>query len=312
MSQKNEISFLAYFGEGYTLRNTFSIVKGQTREATMILTPEAIEISFINADKSATHEIILDAKEFNSYYYEFRDENNNLADEYPITFNVDVMCNTLKNIGRSDGVRFYMFKGDDRINVQSMKLSSKDPNRSGAMLINTINREITRYVVPDNYPDVPNVKIPSKELNDVFARAVHTKCKHVRFVGYNHSARLESISVLNTVSFYENFNGNVNITDTDSFNYDLTAIKNEINTIPDNIPTIKIPINIISRDQVVEVNIPHHVVKSLVKIHNISPKGTMINFYFSQKMPIKMESPIGMYGVYRIWLSNKASAQVLH
>ena len=66
--------FLVHIMDGYSFRNTIGIIKNETDYATMVLSPNGIEISFINTSKCAIHKIVLDTRELTMYRYNFVDE----------------------------------------------------------------------------------------------------------------------------------------------------------------------------------------------------------------------------------------------
>ena len=65
-----------------------------------------------------------------------------------------------------------------------------------------------------------------------------------------------------------------------------------------------ISLNIMRNEDLMTVRVPITTVKALSKIHNISPSGTQLRFYFAEGKPTKVESPIGTYGIYTICLRN--------
>ena len=64
-------------------------------------------------------------------------------------------------------------------------------------------------------------------------------------------------------------------------------------------------------EDLMTVKVPIGTVKALSKIHNISPPGTQLRFYFSEGKPTKLESPIGTYGTYTICLRNARAQYAL-
>ena len=107
------LKFIGYFAnffslfmlsDGYTLRNSFMIMKGEIDVTTMILSPTGIEISFVNENKCGVHDVVLHASEFSMYRYDFRDEEGNLLPSI-LSLLACEMFNPTKNIGRKDGVR---------------------------------------------------------------------------------------------------------------------------------------------------------------------------------------------------------------
>jgi hypothetical protein len=82
---------------------------------------------------------------------------------------------------------------------------------------------------------------------------------------------------------------------------EIDDILNEIRKSHQNNKSSGITLNIIDYLKI-EVKVPISTVKSLSKIHNISANGSLIKFYFETGKPIKLECPIGIYGVYNIFI----------
>src|SRR5204863_4699374 len=98
--------------------------------ASMFISKDKIQITFISDSKRNMHEAVLHTSEFVSYHYNIMDEEGNLLEEYPICFNKTEFLNTTKSIGRKDGIRIYWSTEDPyRLNVQEIKASAKDPGK---------------------------------------------------------------------------------------------------------------------------------------------------------------------------------------
>lgn len=298
----SQTSFLFMLSDGYTLRNSFMIMKGEIDVTTMILSPTGIEISFVNENKCGVHDVVLHASEFSMYRYDFRDEEGNLLPEYPVSFSIDEMFNTTKNIGRKDGVRMYLLKDDDKINVQPIKTTTKDPGRAGAMFVNLVNVEYNRHQVPGTYPTEANVKVQSKDISEIFSQASTLKCNCVQIDGKNSSVIIKSVLPNKTLAAVNKFVSQTSVILPKAV--DTSAVEHLISSASLVKSESKFKLNIKSPDDIISVIVPISTIKSLSKIHNISASGTMLRFYFTAGRPVKLESPIGMYGTYTIWLRN--------
>jgi hypothetical protein len=145
------VSFYIY--DGYSLRNTLGIIKAETEVASMILSKDAIEISFHNRQKTTLHSIRLNTAEFTSYDYNAVDtETGQLMKEFPIAFETKELFNTTKGIGRRDSIRIYLLQGNSKLNIQQIKAGAKDPGKSGALFVNILTTEHRRFYVV-NYLD---------------------------------------------------------------------------------------------------------------------------------------------------------------
>lgn len=303
--------FLVHIMDGYSFRNTIGIIKSETDYATMVLSPRAIEISFINTSKCAIHKIVLNTAELTMYRYNMRDSEGNLLPEYPIAFETNEMFNTTKGIGRRDGIRLYWLAGDNKINVQPIKTSTKDPGRAGALFVNILNMEYTRYDISGSYNSEPNIRVQAKDFADLCSQANTLKCSILEVIGQNSSVTFKAMLPNNTMASISRF---VSQTEVPKI---LTSPSN-IDEIDNLLGNLRIPesssssssapsglsLNVMKSEDLMTVKVPLGTVKALSKIHNISPSGTLLRFYFAEGKPTKLESPIGTYGVYTICLRN--------
>lgn len=299
--------FLMHITDGYSFRNTIGIIKSETEYATMIISQTSIEISFLNSSKCAVHKIVLRPQEFALFLYNIRDTDGNLMKEYPIAFETNEMFNNTKSIGRRDGIRLYWMAGDTKINVQPIKMSTKDPGRAGASFVKIHNQEYVRYDTGTHNAD-PNVRVPAKDFADLCSQANTLKCSSLDVVGQSNSVAFKAILANNTIASINRF-GLQN--ETPKTNRPV-ANMDEIDNLLGNLrvtdtaaaPTTGLSLNIIKSEDFMTVRVPISTVKALSKIHNISANGTLLRFYFGEGKPTKIESPIGTYGSYTICLRN--------
>lgn len=307
--------FLVHIMDGYSFRNTIGIVKSETDYATMALSPKSIEISFMNTSKCAIHKIVLNTPELTMYRYNIRDGEGNLLPQYPIAFETNEMFNTTKGIGRRDGIRLYWLSGDTKINVQPIKTSTKDPGRAGALFVNILNMEYTRYDVAGSYNPEPNVRVQAKDFADLCSQANTLKCSTLEIVGQNNAVTFKGIQPNNTMSSINRFvsqtdvpktlGGPSNMDHIDNLLENLRITEAPMALTASPTPALSgLSLNVVKSEDLMTVRVPIATVKALSKIHNISPAGTLLRFYFAEGKPTKVESPIGTYGTYTICLRN--------
>ena len=306
--ESQQTLFLMHITDGYSFRNTIGIIKSETDRATMVLSEKRIEISFLNSAKCAAHKIILFPQEFALYKYNIRDDNGDLIPECPIAFNTNEMFNTTKSIGRRDGIRLYCLQGENKINIQPIKMSTKDPGKASALFVKIITMEHKRYDMAV-YDSEPNMRVQAKDFADVCSQVNTLKCTYLEIVGHSSGVTLRGILANQNVASINRF-----VSQTDTTRIDTVPASN-ISDIYNLINNIRgeeqfeseskgLSLNIVKCDDLMTVKVPITTVKALSKIHNISPTGTLIRFYFAVGMPTKIESPIGTYGQYIICIRN--------
>lgn len=301
-------SFMAYFMDAYPVRNVIGILKAETDRATMILSPSSIEISFINTTKKASYKIQFDASDLTRYEYNIVDEEGQLYQEYAIAFETEEFFNTTKGIGRRDGIQLYWITGDNKITVYPVKASTKDPGRSSALFVKILNIEHQRVEIPVGYNNEPNIKVQSKDFADICTRASTLKCVFLDIVGEYHRVTFKAILPNNTPAAVERINSRIKVP-SDSTISRLTNL-DEVDRLIGNLKakdnsetqTTGISLNIMKREDLMTVRSPISTVKALSKIHNISPPGSFLSFYFAENKPIKIVSKIGTYGTCTICL----------
>lgn len=301
--------FLMHITDGYSFRNTIGIIKSETDYATMVLSPKSIEISFINSSKCAVHKIVINTQELTMYRYNIRDAEGNLLPEYAIAFETNEMFNTTKGIGRRDGIRLYWAAGDSRINVQPMKSNTKDPGRASALFVQILNMEYIRYDIPGGYGVEPSVRVQAKEFADLCSQANSLKCSMLEIIGCNNAVTFKGMMPNNTMASINQFRSQTEVTRSIPTLSNMDEIDHILGNLRFDMPSgaassSGISLNIMRNEDLMTVRVPITTVKALSKIHNISPSGTQLRFYFAEGKPTKVESPIGTYGIYTICLRN--------
>lgn len=301
--------FLMHIMDGYSFRNTIGIIKSETDYATMVVSEKSIEISFLNRSKCAVHRIVLYPQEFTMYRYNIRDQEGNLLKEYPIAFETNEMFNTTKGIGRRDGIRLYWLAGDNKINVQPIKMSTKDPGRAGALFVKILTMEHIRYET-GSYNSEPNVRVQAKDFADLCSQANTLRCTSLEIVGHNSGVTFKGILANQTMASINRFVSQTEVPKTAKAASNMEEIDNVLDNLRISDTHLAAPmttglsLNVVKSEDLMTVKVPIGTVKALSKIHNISPPGTLLRFYFAEGKPTKVESPIGIYGLYTICLRN--------
>lgn len=296
--------FLMHIMDGYSFRNVMGIIKSEIEEATMVISPLSVEISFLNTSKCAVHKIMLDPKEFAAYTYNILDENGNIVPEYPVGFKTSDMFNTTKGIGRRDGIRIYWLIGDNKINVQPIKTSAKDPGRASANFVKILTIEHMRYDV-GSYDIEPNVRVQAKDFADLCSQAGTSKCANLEINGFPHAVIFKGILPNGGESFISQFVSQIQVNkDMEREVSNMDEIDNLLKGlgITDNNSESRVMLNVVKGEDRMKIKIPIATTKALSKIHNVSATGTMLKFYFAEGKPTKLESQIGTYGTYTICL----------
>lgn len=304
--------FLMHIMDGYSFRNTIGIIKSETDYATIVVSEKSIEISFLNTARCAVHRIILYPQEFTMYRYNIRDQEGNLLREYPIAFETNEMFNTTKGIGRRDGIRLYWLAGDNKINVQPIKMSTKDPGRAGALFVKILTMEHIRYET-GTYSLEPNVRVQAKDFADLCSQANTLRCTSLEIVGHNNGVTFKGILANQTMASINRFLSQTEVPKTAKAASNMEDIDNLLDNLRISDTHLATPVttglslNIVKSEDLMTVKVPIGTVKALSKIHNISPAGTLLRFYFAEGKPTRVESPIGTYGLYTICLRNGRS-----
>ena len=301
----NKTMFLMHIMDGYSFRNTIGIIRSETDFATMVLTPKSIEISFVNSSKCAVHKITLNPIDFALYRYNVKDSNGDLLDEYPFAFSTNEFYNTTKGLGRRDSIRIYLLLDDNKLSIQPIKLGTKEPGKVGALFVKLLTMEYIRYVVNNYNNTEPNVRVQAKDFADLCSQASTLKCASLEIIGEKNNVTFMGMSANNSIASINRFSSQSQIKE-DELNKnqnldEIDDILNEIRKSHQNNKSSGITLNIIDYLKI-EVKVPISTVKSLSKIHNISANGSLIKFYFETGKPIKLECPIGIYGVYNIYI----------
>jgi hypothetical protein len=294
----SELSFFAEISDGYSFRNLMCIIKNEVDVTHLVATPKGLEISFVNTARCNCHQVYIDGSELSSYIYNFTDNNGKLQDFAPMAFETSRMMINTRGIGRKDIIIMYKKKNEDKICINPIKTDSKSSTQSCALFIDILNVEFSPIKVAGEYSS-ENVKVPAKDFSTICSQVNTSKCSLLKISGCSKYVIFEGILPNNTVALTNKFFTKNNISGQSNSSggiNDISAILSKLNTDSNlDMPEIK------------SINLDISSVKALSKIHNVSPQHTQLKFYFSENTAIRMESPIGMYGRYYVFMrSSKA------
>lgn len=305
----SNVLFMMNIIDGYSFRNVMSIVNSETDRVHMVVSPEKIEMSFMNRARCATHSVIIDAREI-QVDYNIYDEDGDLYEQYPIAFDTRQMLNATKGIGKRDGLMIYWMNEQPNLCVQHVKSGSRDPGKAGANFVPIINHEYINYEIPDGYPEEPNVRVIAKDFSEQCTQCSSMKCISMQIVGKATSMVTRSLLSNNQQAGVMTWgkpaprvnNGKKPLaSNIDDFLKNINS--NDISA--EQVPSVRLVVKPL--DELANMKVPISTVKSISKIHNISPPGTLLRFYFANNRPIKIESAIGGYGKYIICLRDSSS-----
>jgi hypothetical protein len=192
-------------------------------------------------------------------------------------------------------------------------MSTKDPGRAGALFVKILPMEHTRYDVQGAYSAEPNVRVQAKDFADICSQANTVKCTNLEIVGHPSGVSFKGILANQTMASINRFMSQTEVPKAQGST--LASNIDEIDNLINNLRVSDAPVavssglslNIVKSEDMMTVRVPIATVKALSKIHNISPAGTLLRFYFAEGKPTKVESPVGTYGLYTICLRNGRS-----
>lgn len=278
--------FLIHIEDGYSFRNLISMYKSQTTTLTMSITKDLIDIRFIGSGGCILNVSKMKTSEITKFTWSGYNQFGEQTDKIFVSFNTVEMFNAAKSLGKKDAILMYMTLNSDLLNIQPIKSRTKDPNNSGVFFIKTI--ELEEQCIPTNddvYPERPNVKVQSKDFHDLCGQTATSKC-----------SSLEMICCAEKVIFHgKKPNGSL------AFYY----VVSSSNSDNDGVDNSNGDIGIDDDEIITHISLPISVVKAISKIHSISPTGSHVKFYFSRNYPVKLETIIGVYGVFSIYAIDK-------
>lgn len=266
--------FLAHIIDGYSFRNTICMLKNESDEITLIINKSNICITFINKQQYAIHDLIIQGEELENYQY-----NIPSTDQYPITVNTTELFNVTKSAGRKDGLKIYWLEGSEKLTVEAIK-SSKETGRSPSLYVNIINKDFQPPALMNEYSNADvSIKIQTREFSDICSQTATLKCKYLELSGCTNYLYYKGILP----------DGSIGMSNKCQSQIVVNNKKSE---------------KVISDSDLISVKIPLITIKTLSKLHNISPANTLLKFSFVKDKPIKIESKIGSYGIYKIYIRN--------
>lgn len=276
--------FTTKISDGYSFRNTIGMFKNETDEITFLISAKKMCICFVNKGGYCVHDISIDTNDLLYYDYNIVD-----YEEYPVTVNTNEILNTTKSVGRKDAIKIKWMEKSDKLIIQPEK-SGKDNNRASESFVNIINKTYNKLELINDFVEDENViKILSKDFSDICSHVSSLKCSYLEITGGANKMTFKGFLPDGTVAMINEHIPYINST-----------YKNK--EIVETICNDGCQLNVIKHDDTVKRIIPLNTVKTLSKFQNISPSGTLLKFYFLQGKPVKIESKIGTYGVYNMYL----------
>jgi hypothetical protein len=277
----NRTLFLAEITDGYSLRNTICMIKNEQDQITLLISKDKIKINFVNKGQHAFHDLYFNTVDFHDYIYNIPNR-----EEYAITVNTSELFNATKPVGRKDSLKISLKEGNEKLSIQPIK-SSKDNGRSSVSFINIINKDPLKYdLLNHDYSNDPCIKMPNREFSDICSQASTQKCSYLEITACNNTITFKGVLPDGSYGMVSRFMANRNDEDK------ITKV---------NTGKGQLELNIIDSEEIT-IKLPQNSVKTFAKLHNIAPTGAELKFMFGIGKPIKIESKIGSYGGYCLYL----------
>lgn len=308
MNGQKPTNFFMMVQNGYSLRNTFSIIDTEAAETVgMKLNPEGIEICFTNKMGCGLHKVQFRRDEID-YQYDIRSDDGTLLPEYVIGFDTKRMAQSLSSVNRKDAVQIYWMKGQQVISISPIKNGPKTPNSAGAMFVGIVPHEYEQRGngADKNFGSQPDFRIQSKEFADFCKQS--RECKYMEFFESNGAINIQGVlpnMAVSGLKKYPKSSANILISQPAQIDESLDVL---IRGLDDKLKIAENTGKLVSLSiapTMSSVKINNAIVKALAKIHNISTPDTMLKFYFSAGGSLKIASPISNYGTYCIYLKNQ-------
>lgn len=187
-------------------------------------------------------------------------------DEYPITINSAELFNATKSVGRKDSLKIY-WDGEEKLIIQPIKLT-KEPGRCNVSYINIIHKEANKIESINCHYNDPTIMLQNREFYDICNQASTLKCIYLEITAFTTDIYFKGVLANGKQGMESHFP---------------ISCKEE-------------------KKELIKIKIPISTLKTLSKLHNISTSGTLLKFYFIQDNPVCIDSKIGAYGVYKIYL----------
>jgi hypothetical protein len=267
MSEAEEdITWLAMISDAFSFRHAFTIIKYKLTFVTMLITPEILEISFKCDNDKSFHRILISTEELEKYYYNIRDENNQLKGQHFIAFHTETFYNAIRSFTKRDSFKMFFKKSEEYLYLQPIKNSSKEKSENNTIMI--------KLCVPDNiiyedmeFPPENKLKILSKKFSDICSQTNSQKCTQLKIVTKDDKIIFKAYK-----------------------NQEKVFINSSSSTLSSTSNSGKKE----------SIFLPIENIKHFTKIHNISPQGSLIEICYSSKC-FRFTSKLGIFGSYEIY-----------
>lgn len=283
--------FTTKVSDGHSFRNTICMFKNENPEITLLVSAKGISISFMNKGGNCIHDIDIRSEDLQYFSY-------NIAglDFFPITVNTNQLLNMTKGVGRKDSIKIKWIEGWKRLIIQIEK-AGKASNRTSDSYVDIIDRLYNKLDFINNFTEEDAcIKILSKEFSEICAYISGIKCSYMEVVGNVNKITFKGIMADGTIATTKDHIPYINSTDS----YQGANTAQIIDTVQDD----ECQLNIMKPEDSITIIIPVVTVKAMSKLQNIAPPGALLKLYFVQNKPLKIESVIGTYGNYNMYLKN--------
>jgi hypothetical protein len=259
------------------------MIKNENDNVNLLVSKKKISITFHNKGNYAIHDFTLNTEDLASYHYNIKDR-----DEYVIIVNASELLSTTKGISRKDGLKLSWLHTSEKLGVQIIK-SGKD--QTAELYVSIIrDKDYNPICIFDDYTeDEPVIKIPCKEFSDMCNQASVVKCAYMEIKGCSYYAVLTGLL----------HDGSIGLASKQFFsNKSNTEEQNVLEKITNN----RYEYNIVKPETFITIKIPINTIKTLSKLHNIAPLGSLLKLYIIPEKPVKLECKIGSYGIYNLYI----------
>jgi hypothetical protein len=297
---------LAYFSDGYSLRNALAFLRQTCTRANFIFTPKGITIKEADATDTILVHYEFYAEELTDYRYNAFDESGNLIPAIACGFQTLEMQKNTKMVGKRDAVMLYTKNEESQnIYIQVVHSGSKSGDNMGLRIVPILDVELDEFEDITYNNLLPNTKTPSSEFAKMCADFSSLKCTYTDVIGFPEGIRFEGIES-GTVRAIETF-GTINEgnnTETNRHNYIDLLGNNKYSLGSISVPHGPHPkLSVKMTGETCRIRINSKTIRAMAKFNNLSPSG-VIKFHLEENKPFKISSNIGCYGKLTLYIKD--------
>jgi hypothetical protein len=143
----------------------FKSTVGGSKELSLALTPELMSITQSNASNTIILELVIQTSQLQHYQYHVLDERGEMAAWWTVGFQVGVLYEAIRKVGKTDILWLFMVQGDPYLHLRLIKAHGNPVSLS----IPTVAGECTNldYSSFTRRDDDPTAKISPGELTNI-------------------------------------------------------------------------------------------------------------------------------------------------